>query len=62
MKGREEVIAELKKEGWRFTRTSKGHWRGKHPGAPRKVLILSGTASDWRADANAKATARRLVS
>lgn len=57
-----EVIADLESQGWTFTRTSKGHWRGKHPDAPKKVLILSGTSSDWRADANAKAIARRLVS
>jgi len=57
-----EVIADLEKQGWVFVRTSKGHWRGKHPDAPRKVLILSGTSSDWRANANARALARRLVS
>jgi predicted RNA binding protein YcfA (HicA-like mRNA interferase family) len=57
-----EVIADLEKEGWSFTRTSKGHWKGKHPDAPRKVLILSGSTSDWRADANARSLARRLVS
>jgi len=57
-----DAIVDLEREGWKFVRTSKGHWRGKHPKAPGKVLILSGTASDWRADANARSVARRLVS
>jgi predicted RNA binding protein YcfA (HicA-like mRNA interferase family) len=56
-----EILAELEEEGWKFTRTSKGHWRGVHPDSPQ-VLIVSGTSSDWRAVANARATARRLVS
>ena len=57
-----ETIAGLERAGWTFTRTSKGHYRGKHPDAPKKVLILSGSTSDWRSSANARALARRLVS
>ena len=57
-----DLIADLEKSGWTFTRTSKGHFRGKHPDAPKKVLILNGSSSDWRSSANARALARRLVS
>jgi predicted RNA binding protein YcfA (HicA-like mRNA interferase family) len=56
-----DLITALEGEGWKFTRTSKGHWRGVHPDSP-EVLIISGTTSDWRSAANARARARRLVS
>lgn len=55
-------LADLEREGWVFERTSKGHYRGKHPRAPRKVLIVPGSPSDHRTMLNTKAVARRLVS
>ena len=55
-----EVLRALEAEGWTFTLTNGGHWRGEHPEADRP-LFLPSTGGAGRGDRNALAQARRLL-
>ena len=55
-----EGLAEIAREqGWRIERTRGGHWRFVPPDPTREIVVMSGTASDWRAVRNFRAALRR---
>jgi predicted RNA binding protein YcfA (HicA-like mRNA interferase family) len=52
----------LRRQGWALEIQRGGHYRGTHPDlGPGEFLALPGTPSDYRAEANALALARRMV-
>lgn len=55
------IVTELRSQGWQIEPTRNGHIRATHPQASG-LLILSSSPSDWRADRNSRARARRLLS
>ena len=52
-----KIVKALEAKGFTVTPTTKGHLRVTRNG--RKVAVLSGTSSDWRAIRNAVAAMRR---
>lgn len=55
-----EALAEIARaQGWRIERTRGGHWRFVPPDPTRDIVVMSGTASDWRAVRNFRAALRR---
>lgn len=57
---RRGIYRELATSGWSLSPTRNGHWRATHPDAS-SPLILDSTPSDWRAEANTRARAARLL-
>ena len=43
-----DLLEELRAQGWRIERTSKGHWQFFPPDRTKTPVVFSGTPSDWR--------------
>jgi hypothetical protein len=53
------VISGAKAQGFRVTRTKKGHWEFKAPDTRWSPVYASGTTSDWRSVRNLISELRR---
>lgn len=54
----DEIRRASEQQGWRWTRTKRGHWQGYAPDG-RTIVTVGGTPSDRRALDNALARMRR---
>lgn len=52
---------DLERDGWTFSKSRAGHWRGTHPSIPDGFLVLPGTMGGGRSEANARSLARRML-
>jgi hypothetical protein len=57
---RQDIVLELKAQGWHFEITKKNHIRGTHPQASG-TLRMSGTPGDARNAKHIRTQARRLL-
>lgn len=53
-------LRQLRRAGFKISRTGKSHFRLDHPEL-RRPLFLSSTPSDWRADRQIEAELRRAM-
>ena len=53
------LLQRAKEEGWNSTLTNGGHIKAQHVSGP--IVIISGSASDWRALKNIECDLRRAL-
>lgn len=55
-----DLIRDLARQGWTMQHTRR-HYRGTHPQAPGRLLIVAVSTSDHRTEANVRALAARML-